>query len=91
MIDLPEELKPLVNNWPMHLVLVQDINYHLFKDKDNQDIFNGLQRFYQFNGDINELKSLYHSKESTIVLASLLQDKDILNIVKNEEGENIDM
>ena len=90
MVDIPEELKPHLNNWFSNIVDGKE-NSLALKEKDNQDLFNGLQRLYQWNGDLEYLKELKMTKATAAVLASLAGNDEVLKLVEEEKGDEIDM
>lgn len=90
MSKIPEELKKYINNWRNHVIDVKKKDW-LFHEKDNQDLFNGLQKFYQWKGDINSLKDLQMSKKTAIILASLIGNDEIIEIVQENKGDDMTM
>lgn len=92
MMDIPEKMKGMLNDWNAHIIDVKELDASLLADKDNRDLIEGLQMFYKWKGNIEVFKERKMSRDTAIVLASLVdKGEELLKIVKEEEQEEIDM
>ena len=92
MMELPEEMKGIMNDWNTHIIDVKELDASLLTDKDNRDLIEGLQMFYKWQGDLEFFKERKMSRDTAIVLASLVdKGEELLKIVRKEEKEEIDM
>lgn len=91
MMEVPEGFKKRLNNWKIDVVLAKDLDYDKFKEKDNYNFFKYLQTLYNWNGDLNSLKDVVISRNVAILLAAVAGNKDILEIVKETKGDEINM
>ena len=92
MMDIPEEMKGIMNDWNAHIIDIKEVDASLLTDKDNRDLIEGLQMFYKWKGDIEFFKERRMSRETAIVLASLVdKGEELLKIIRKEEQEEIDM
>ena len=92
MMELPEEMKGIMNDWNTHIIDVKELDASLLTDKDNRDLIEGLQMFYKWQGDLEFFKERKMSRDTAIVLASLVdKGEELLKIIRKEEKEEIDM
>lgn len=92
MMEVPDEMKGKINNWNAHIIDVKELNASLLGDKDTRDLIEGLQLFYKWKGDIEVLRERRMSRETAIVLASLVdKEGELLKVVKKEEKEEVNM
>ena len=91
MMELPEEMKGIMNDWNTHIIDVKELDASLLTDKDNRDLIEGLQMFYKWQGDLEFFKERKMSRDTAIVLASLVdKGEELLKIIRKEEKEEID-
>ena len=69
---------------------MKDIDYHVFGHKDIRDLVEGLQRIYAL-GDIQSLRHMDVHKDVGLVLMSIVHNDELLEIVKQEKGDVINM
>ncbi|MEG0684032.1 MAG: hypothetical protein RR428_03155, partial [Coprobacillus sp.] len=62
----------------------------LFQNEDNRDLIKGIQMFYQSNID-NFKPHMKVSKDIAILIMSIVNNEDFIEIIQEEEGEKIDM
>lgn len=46
MMDIPDELKPFINNYRIHIFQIRDCGQYSFSHPDNQDFFTLISEFY---------------------------------------------
>lgn len=91
MMNIPKQFMKFLNNWKIIIVNVDEIDYHKFRNKDNYYFFKYLQKLHKWNSTLEDLKELFISKNVALLLAATLKDNNILNIVNNNEGDEINM
>ena len=89
MMKIPKEYKGMINDWDARIIDIKDIDVDLFKDEDNRTLIQGIQMFYRWNGK-EEIK-LEVKKEVAILIASIVNSKKFLKIIKEQEGEKVVM
>ncbi|MEG0592545.1 MAG: Rpn family recombination-promoting nuclease/putative transposase, partial [Coprobacillus sp.] len=90
MMNCPDIYDGVINNWNANIVDIKDIDFHLFKNEDNRDFIKGIQMFYQ--GSRNQFKPhMRVSKDIAILIISIVNNGEFLEIIKEEEGEKVDM
>lgn len=91
MMNIPEKYKHFINDWDAHIIDLKHIDVSLFHNKDNQDIINGLQLFYQ-NETLEKLSDLTMTREAAITLSAIIdRDGELLKNIYEQEGEIINM
>ena len=88
--DIPEYLQPFIEEHKMFLYEMKDVDYHLFGYKDTRDLVEGLQRIYAL-GDIQSLRHMDMDKDVGLVLMSIVHNEELLEIVKQQKGDVINM
>ena len=88
--DIPEYLQPFIDEHKMFLYEMKDVDYHVFGHKDTRDLVEGLQRIYAL-GDIQSLRHMDIHKDVGLVLMSIVHNEELLEIVRQEKGEVINM
>lgn len=91
MMNIPKQFMKFLNNWKIIIVNVDEIDYHKFRNKDNYYFFKYLQKLHKWNSNLEDLKELFISKHVGLLLAATLKDNNILNIINNNEGDEINM
>ena len=89
MMKIPKEYKGMINDWDARIIDIKDIDVDLFQDEDNRSLIQGIQMFYRWNGK-EEIK-LEVKKEVAILIASIVNSKKFLKIIKEQEGEKVVM
>lgn len=89
MMKIPKKYKGMINDWDARIIDIKDIDVHLFQDEDNRALIQGIQMFYSWDGK-EEIK-LEVKKEVAILIASIVNSKRFLKIIKEQEGEKIVM
>ncbi|WP_270855268.1 Rpn family recombination-promoting nuclease/putative transposase, partial [Longibaculum muris] len=89
MMKIPKEYKGMINDWDARIIDIKDIDVDLFQDEDNRALIQGIQMFYRWNGK-EEIK-LEVKKEVAILIASIVNSKKFLKIIKEQEGEKVVM
>ena len=87
MMKIPKEYKGMINDWDARIIDIKDIDVDLFQDEDNRALIQGIQMFYRWNGK-EEIK-LEVKKEVAILIASIVNSKKFLKIIKEQEGEKV--
>ncbi|MBS5111414.1 MAG: DUF4351 domain-containing protein, partial [Coprobacillus cateniformis] len=75
--------------WDARIIDIKDIDVDLFQDEDNRALIQGIQMFYRWNGK-EEIKWEV-KKEVAILIASIVNSKKFLKIIKEQEGEKVVM
>ena len=88
--DIPEYLQPFIEEHKMFLYEMKDVDYHVFGHKDIRDLVEGLQRIYAL-GDIQSLRHMDVHKDVGLVLMSIVHNDELLEIVKQEKGDVLNM
>lgn len=91
MPNLPEEWKELINDWHTRVVDIKKIDKSLFRNKDNRDLFDGIVKVYECKGDISKLQHMKVSKDVAILISTITGMKELVNVIRIEEREEIDM
>lgn len=91
MKELPIEWEHLVNDWYTRVVDIKKIDTSLFKNKDNRDLFDGIVKVYEVKGDIEKIREMRVSREVAIFIATITGMKGLVNVIREEESEEIDM
>lgn len=97
MMDIPDALKPYINNYHIHVFSVKNCQQYNFKDPDNKDFFMLISEFYQQKGPlkINELKEKYPNKtfywETVAAVGAATGTKKLINYALNHKEERINM
>ena len=89
MMKIPKEYQGMINDWDARIIDIKDIDVELFQDEDNRALIQGIQMFYRWNGK-EEIK-LEVKKEVAILIASIVNSKKFLKIIKEQEGEKVVM
>lgn len=90
MMKCPDIYNGIINDWNANIIDIKDIDYSLFENEDNRDLVKGIQMFYQ--GDMNQFKPhMRVSKDIAILIISIVNNEEFLEIIKEEEGEKVDM
>ncbi len=89
MMKIPKEYQGMINDWDARIIDIKNIDVELFQDEDNRALIQGIQMFYRWNGK-EEIK-LEVKKEVAILIASIVNSKKFLKIIKEQEGEKVVM
>ncbi|WP_049945514.1 Rpn family recombination-promoting nuclease/putative transposase [Candidatus Stoquefichus massiliensis] len=90
-VEVPEWLIEKFNDWIIHVFDIKDIDVSKLHHPDNIKLVEAIQKIYQWNGDIRCLKDMVMSKEVAILVATIVNQKELLGIIENEDKEEIDM
>ncbi|MEG0548327.1 MAG: DUF4351 domain-containing protein, partial [Coprobacillus sp.] len=90
MMKCPDIYDGIVNDWNAHIIDIKDIDVELFQNEDNRDLIKGIQMFYQSNID-NFKPHMEVSKDIAILIMSIVNNEDFIEIIQEEKGEKIDM
>jgi len=94
--DIPEELKPLVNNYKIHLIDIKKIQDTSVFKTDVRQVFD----FIRYSEDSRKMKELLEKDEAYQnldedaydMVALYTKSKELLKLAKqHKEGDNIDM
>ena len=88
--DIPEYLQPFIDEHKIFLYEMKDVDYHVFGHKDIRDLVEGLQKIYAL-GDIQSLRHMNINKDVGLVLMSIVHNDELLEIMKQEKGDVINM
>ena len=83
MMKIPKEYQGMINDWDARIIDIKNIDVELFQDEDNRALIQGIQMFYRWNGK-EEIK-LEVKKEVAILIASIVNSKKFLKIIKEQE------
>lgn len=89
MMKCPESYNGKINDWNGNIIDIKDIDYTLFKNVDNRDLVKGIQMFYK---GIDEFKpNIRVSKDIAILIISIVNNGDFIDIIQEQEGDEVDM
>lgn len=89
MMKCPESYNRKINDWNGNIIDIKDIDYTLFKNVDNRDLVKGIQMFYK---GIDEFKpNIRVSKDIAILIISIVNNGDFIDIIQEQEGDEVDM
>ena len=92
MMDIPDELKNIdLNNWNAYIVDIKDIDPSLFHNEDNRQLVECVQRLFQWDGKKESIEDMNVSKELGIAIASITGKKELIENIKEQEGETVSM
>lgn len=97
MMDIPEELKPYINNYRIHVFQIRDSAQYTFKHPDNQDFFTLISEFYtpKNHFTLHEFKKKYPDMtvywETAAAVGAATGTTKLINYALNHKGERLNM
>jgi len=92
IVEVPEELKDVFNDWKPILVDIKKFDYRLIKDKEVRDCFKAIQRIYEWDGNNDIFEGLVLSRETALFVSVVTHCKELEELVeKYQEEEEINM
>ena len=88
---IPENLQKYINDWRINVINIRDMDYSLFKVKDNRDLVEGIQRLYDSDGDMDSIKMMDINYETALELFAVTRSTKMLEVVKEMGKEDFDM
>ena len=90
-MEVPEELKGLVNDWKGNIYDIKDINTKWLKNSSVKRVIEAVQKIYRWDKNVESLNDLVLSKEEAIVVAVMTNTKELIMKLEEEESEEIRM
>ena len=90
-MEVPEELKGLVNDWKGNIYDIKDINTKWLKNPHVKRVIEAVQKIYRWDKNVESLNDLVLSKEEAIVVAVMTNTKELIMKLEEEESEEIRM
>ena len=90
-VEVPEWLIEKFNDWIVHVFDIKDIDVSKLHHPDNIKLVEAIQTIYQWNGDIRCLKDMVMSKEVAILVATIVNQKELLGTIEKEDKEEVHM
>ena len=90
-MEVPEELKGLVNDWKGNIYDIKDINTKWLKNPRVKRVIEAVQKIYRWDKNVESLNDLVLSKEEAIVVAVMTNTKELIMKLEEEESEEIRM
>lgn len=91
LLKIPKCLEGKFNDWRSNIFDIKDIDASKLHHPDNQKLVEAVQKIYQWNGNIRCLSEMIMSKEVAVMVATIVNQKELLGIIENEEKEEINM
>ena len=90
MMDVPEYMKPYINNWYCRVIQVRSYNREFFKDPEVYSFFEACQQLYRVKGDLSALKGIRLTKETAAAVGTVTGSRQLIELAETEGGE-VDM
>lgn len=91
MVEVPERLKPYFQDYPMHLLCVQEDDGSDFSHKDVRDLFYVLNTLYHNREEELKGKDIRVSEETYLAVASVQKNSKLLAGIKEEKKGEVVM
>lgn len=93
MLDIPERMKPVVNNYKMNLIQVRNSEQFLFHNQDVQTVFDVSRKIFRKN--YGELEDVYREREIDselgIVIGTITESKELIDHALEQKGGRMNM
>lgn len=88
---VPQSIKEELNDWDGHIVDIKEIDVNKLQCQENREIVEAVQRLYQWNKKIESIADIRLSKESAIVVSTIIGEEELIGYIENTEEEVINM
>lgn len=97
MMDIPDELKPFINNYRIHVFQIRDCKQYSFNHPDNQDFFTLISEFYSQKNHFNlrEFEKKHPGMtvywETAAAVGAATGTTKLVNYALKHKGERLNM
>ncbi|MDO5410166.1 MAG: Rpn family recombination-promoting nuclease/putative transposase [Lachnospiraceae bacterium] len=91
LMEIPEEMKPYVNDWHCKVIQVRSYDKDLFHDEEVRSFFDACQRLYQMKHVPEVWKGLYLSQETAVAVGVATGTKKLIELAERHEEGKVDM
>lgn len=88
---IPYIYKYLINDWYGHIYDIKDIDVSQLNHPDNIMMIEAVQKFYQWDRNLESLRDMILTKEVVVVVATVIGNKKFGIKIQKEESEEINM
>ena len=88
---IPYIYKYLINDWYGHIYDIKDIDVSQLNHPDNIMMIEAVQKFYQWDRNLESLRVMILTKEVVVVVATVIGNKKFGIKIQKEESEEINM